>query len=102
MRPSAIGRMVWLEILLLLLLGLAAGIALGGAVAGWYQVHGMELPGAEGVFAQWGLPGKIYPRLTVFSVLTAPAAIALCTAAVGFYPYLRLRRLEPVAAMRAT
>lgn len=100
MRPVAVGRMVWLEIMLLVGLGLAAGIALGAAGAGWYAVHGLALPGAEGVFAQWGLPGLIYPRLTAFSLLAAPAAIAVCTALAGLYPFLRLNRLEPVAAMR--
>jgi putative ABC transport system permease protein len=101
MRPSAVGRMVWIEILLLLLLGLAAGIAIGASAAGWFAVHGIALPGAEGAFAKWGVPGRLYPKLTVFSLFAAPAAIAVFTAAVGLVPYLRLRRLEPVAAMRS-
>ena len=102
MRPSAVGRMVWIEILLLLLLGLGAGIAVGASAAGWFEVHGIALPGAEGAFAQWGMPGRIYPKLTAFSLFAAPAAIAVFTATAGIVPFLRLRRLEPVAAMRAT
>jgi putative ABC transport system permease protein len=100
MRPTAAARMVWLEILMMLALGLALGIGLGAAAAGWYSVHGLVLPGAEGVFAQWGLPGKMYPQLTPFSLLAAPAAIAVFTAFTGVFPLLRLRRLEPVVAMR--
>jgi predicted lysophospholipase L1 biosynthesis ABC-type transport system permease subunit len=76
-------------------------MAAGAAAAGWYAVHGLALPGAEGVFAQWGLPGRIHPRLTWFSLFAGPAAIAVLTAAAGVFPYLRLRRLEPVAAMRS-
>ena len=102
MRPSTVGRMVWIEILMLLFLGLASGIAVGASAAGWFGVHGIALPGAEGAFAQWGVPGRLYPKLTVFSLLAAPAAIAVFTAAVGIIPFIRLRRLEPVAAMRAT
>jgi putative ABC transport system permease protein len=102
MRPSAVGRMVWIEILLLLLLGLGAGIAVGASAAGWFEVHGIALPGAEGAFAQWGMPGRIYPKLTAFSLFAAPVAIAVFTAAAGIVPFLRLRRLEPVDAMRAT
>jgi putative ABC transport system permease protein len=102
MRPSAVGRMVWIEILLLLLLGLAAGIAVGASAAGWFAIHGLALPGAEGAFAQWGLPGRIHPKLTAFSLFAAPVVIAAFTAAAGVVPFLRLRRLEPVAAMRAT
>jgi ABC-type antimicrobial peptide transport system permease subunit len=101
MRAGAVGRMLWLELLLLLGLGLAAGMALGGGLVAWYSVHGLALPGAEGVFAQWGLPSRMYPRLSAFSLLTGPAAIALATAVAGIFPYLRIRRLRPVTAMRA-
>jgi putative ABC transport system permease protein len=101
MRPEKAGRMVWLEILMMQGLGLALGIALGAAAAGWYGVHGLALPGAEGVFAQWGLPGLMYPRLTPLSLLGGPAVIAVLTALAGLFPYLRLRKLEPVTAMRA-
>jgi putative ABC transport system permease protein len=102
MRPSAVGRMVWIEVLLLLFVGLAAGIAIGASIAGWFGIHGIALPGAEGAFAKWGLPNRIHPKLTAFSLFAAPVVIAACTAAAGIVPFLRLRRLEPVAAMRAT
>jgi putative ABC transport system permease protein len=101
MRPAAAGRMVWIEIMLLLAIGLAAGIAVGAAAAGWFEVHGLPLPGGDGVFAQWGLPGRIYPHLNWFSLFAGPAAIAVLTAAAGLFPYLRLRRLDPVTAMRS-
>ncbi len=100
MRPAAVGRMVWLEILLLLFLGLAVGIGIGAAVVGWFSVHGLVLPGAEGVFAQWGLPGRVFPSLSLFSLFAAPAAITVFTAAAGLFPFLRIQRLEPVSAMR--
>lgn len=101
MRDGAIGRMVWLELLLMLGIGLGAGMALGGGLVAWYGVHGVALPGAEGVFAQWGLPSRMYPQLSAFSLLTGPAAIALVTSVAGVFPYLRIRRLRPVSAMRA-
>lgn len=101
MRPAVAGRMVWLEFLLLLALGIALGTAAGAAVAGWYALRGLALPGAEGVFAQWGLPGLMYPKLTAFSVLTGPTALAVIGALSGLFPLIRLHRLEPVTAMRA-
>jgi putative ABC transport system permease protein len=101
MRIGAIGRMVWLELLLLLSAGLAIGIALGGGLAAWYGVHGLPLPGASGVFAQWGLPDRMYPQVSAFSLFTGPALIAVTTTAAGIFPYLRVRRLRPVTAMRA-
>ena len=101
MRATRVGQMVWLELLLLLGLGLTAGIALGGGLVAWYAVHGLALPGAEGVFAQWGLPSRMYPQFSAFSLLTGPAAIALSTTLAGIFPYLRIRHLRPVSAMRA-
>ena len=101
MRPSAAGRMVWIEFLMLLALGLIVGIGLGAAIAAWYARHGLALPGAQGVFAQWGLPGLMYPRLTLFSLLAGPLAIAGMGALAGLFPLLRLRQLDPVRAMRA-
>lgn len=101
MRDGAIGQMVWLELLLLLGLGLAAGIALGGGLAYWYSIEGMALPGAEGVFSQWGLPSRLYPQVSAFSLLTGPLAIAITTVIAGIFPYLRIHRLRPVPAMRA-
>ncbi|HUW99124.1 MAG TPA: FtsX-like permease family protein [Acidiferrobacter sp.] len=101
MRPSAAGRMVWLEIVMLMALGLALGVAVGAVVVQWFAVHGLALPGAQGVFARWGLPGLIYPRLTAFSLLAGPAAIAGIGALAGAWPWRRLRKLEPVAAMRS-
>jgi len=101
MRAGTLSRLVWLELLLLLGLGLVAGMILGGGLVAWYGTHGLELPGAKGVFAQWGLPSRMYLQLSAFSLLTGPAAIALATAVAGLIPYLRIRRLRPVAAMRA-
>lgn len=101
MRPAAVGRMIWLETLLLLGISVAVGLAVGAALVAWYGVHGLALPGAENAFAQWGLPGRMYPQLNAFSLLTGPAAIAFCCAVAGVIPYLRARRLEPVPAMRA-
>ncbi len=102
MRPGVAARMVWLEILMLLALGLVLGIGIGAAISGWFAVHGLVLPGTEGVFAQWGLPGAMYPKLTPLSLFAGPAVIALFTALAGLYPFWRLHRLEPLAAMRAT
>lgn len=101
MRPDAAAGMVWIELLLLLTLGLSGGIVLSSGLVAWYGTHGLALPGASGVFAQWGLPSRMYPQLSAFSLLTGPAAIAAATAAAGVIPYLRIRRLQPVTAMKA-
>ncbi|WP_097460603.1 ABC transporter permease [Mangrovitalea sediminis] len=101
MQPAKLGRMVWMELSLLAALGVLAGLVLGLAVTGWYSIHGLSL-GGEALFAQWGLPGLMYPRLSAFSTLAGPLVIGVCILLTGFIPYRRIQRMIPMTAMRAT
>ena len=101
MGPGKLGVMIWLELALLALLGLIIGIAIGGAVTLAIGHYGMAMPGAEAIFSQWGLPGKLFPRMSLVSVSTGPGVMAISILLAGIFPYRRLRKLEPVAAMRA-
>lgn len=102
MRPSQIGRMVWLELLFLAGSGSLIGIALGASVTGWFARHGVAFAGAEALFQQWHMPSTLYPQLDAVSTLGGPLAIALSIAIAGIVPYLRIKRLKPGSAMRAT
>ena len=101
MRPSKLGVMIWLELALLALLGLLIGIAIGSAITIAIGLHGMEMPGAEAIFAQWGLPGALHPHVSLFSVSAGPLVMAVSILLAGVFPYRRVRKLEPVSAMRA-
>ena len=102
MHPDQIGRMVWLELLFLAGTGSAIGIGIGAGLTGWFVQHGIAFAGAEALFKQWHMPSTLYPDLNAISMLGGPLAIALSIAIAGFVPYLRIRRLRPVSAMRAT
>ncbi len=43
----------------------------------------------------------MYPRLTAVSLLSGPLVVFGFTVLAALYPALRMRRLEPVEAMRA-
>ena len=101
MRPAQIGRMVWLELLFLAGTGSAIGIALGSAITAWAGQRGIPFPGAEALFSQWNMPSTLYPQLDALSALAGPLAILTAVAIAGFIPYARVRRLEPVSAMRS-
>jgi ABC-type lipoprotein release transport system permease subunit len=101
MRPSQIGRMLWLELVFLAGGGCVLGVGLGSAVTAWLAYQGIAFPGADALFAQWGMPSTLYPSLDLVSALAGPLAIALSIAVAGVVPYQRVRRLRPVAAMRA-
>ena len=101
MRPAQIGRMVWLEILFLTSIGVAAGIAVGAAVTYWVSKEGIVFSGFETLMRQWNMPSTFYPELNLISALTGPLLIAGAIAIAGLVPYVHVRRLNPVTAMRA-
>ena len=100
-RPGRLMRLVLVESAMMTTVGIALGILLGCAVTLYYQAHGIALSGAAELMRQYGIPGRIHPRLTLLSATAGPAAVLLITVAAAGFPALRLRRLKPVAAMRA-
>jgi putative ABC transport system permease protein len=101
MQPSRIGKMIWIELLLLAGTGASLGIALGCAATAWTARHGIPFPSAEALFSRWHMPSTLFPQLDAISALSGPMVIAGCIAIAGIVPYLRVMRLKPVAAMRA-
>lgn len=101
MRPTQIGRMVWLEILFLTGIGVAAGIVIGSAVTYWVAQIGITFSGFESLMRQWNMPSTLYPELNFITALTGPLVIAAAIAIAGLVPYVHVRRLQPVTAMRA-
>ncbi len=101
MRPGMIGQMVWLELIGLALVGCTIGLAIGGGFTLWLQHQGVVIPGLGKTLAQFGLPERLYPRLTFLSALIGPGAITTAILIGGIVPYLRVARLTPALAMRA-
>ncbi len=101
MRPAQIGTMVWLELIFLSLLGAGIGIALGAGITIWVEGVGIQFPGLDEIFAQWGVSGKVYPDLSLLSALAGPGVIVTSIIILGLIPYRRIMGLEPVTAMGA-
>ncbi|HVT11132.1 MAG TPA: FtsX-like permease family protein [Fimbriimonadaceae bacterium] len=100
MRSESIAKMLWLELCLLALVGNGAGILLGGSVAYYFERQGMTIGGLQGVFADWGLPSRLFIHVTPASLLAGPAAITGTIALAGGLLFARrVRRIDPAAAM---
>lgn len=101
MRPGQVAAMVWLELAGLALMGCGLGLALGGGIALWLQHTGVAIPGLAGTLAQFGMPDRLYPRLTPLSAALGPGAILAAIVIGGLAPYARVMRLTAASAMRA-
>jgi ABC-type lipoprotein release transport system permease subunit len=99
--PGRLGRLVLLETALMGTLGLILGALLGGALVAWLGYHGFSYPGMEEMAGKFNLPSRIYPPVTLIGLFFGPAIILVSSVIASFYPAIRLRWLEPVAAMRA-
>ncbi len=101
MRPAQIGAMVWLELIFLSLLGAGIGVALGAGITIWVENIGIQFPGMEDVFSQWGISGRVYPDLSLLSATAGPGVIVISIVILGLIPYRRIMGLQPVEAMGA-
>ncbi|MDG1430692.1 MAG: FtsX-like permease family protein [Paracoccaceae bacterium] len=101
MKPRQIGRMVWMEMIFLTAVGAGIGIVFGVGLTGYFESVGIaiEMEGTEEIYAQWGLPSRFFPEMTVGRVLAGPAAMVGMIAVLGFIPYRRVMSLKPVKAM---
>ena len=101
LKPSRLARLVMLETGLMTLLGLSIGVMLGGAITAWLSVVGFTYPGMAEMGAKFNLPERMYPTISVLSLLLGPGIVAAGSLLAAIYPALRLNRLQPIDAMRA-
>ena len=100
--PLRIGLLLIIESTLLAFIGLVIGVVLGGSIAVYLNVHGFTFPGLKELHAQFGLPGVIHPKLSFVSFALGPAVIFVFTLLASLYPALRIRKLQPIAAIHST
>ncbi|MDX1508719.1 MAG: FtsX-like permease family protein [Woeseiaceae bacterium] len=101
LKPGRLGRLVMLETTIMGLMGMALGAALGALVTYYFSVTGFTIPGMEEMAAQFNLPARTYPQVSLLSLLLGPSIVLAFSLLAAIYPALRLHWLHPVQAMRA-
>jgi ABC-type lipoprotein release transport system permease subunit len=97
--PGRLTRLVLIESALLTMTGVIIGIILGAMITIYFQVYGIDITGLSDILSQYGISGRLYPRLSIVSAMTGPVFVLIITFAVALYPALKVRRLNPVEAM---
>ena len=102
----AIGTSPWRLVKIMLyesgamtLVGVLLGLFLGCAVTLLFEARGIDLSGASEILSQYGISGRIHPRLSLLTALAGPILVFAVTFAVSLYPAFKIKRLKPVAAM---
>jgi ABC-type lipoprotein release transport system permease subunit len=99
--PGRLTRILLMESLGMTLIGVVAGCAAGALVTTYFQVHGILIPGSEEIARQFGLPERMYPKLSVLSTSVGAGIVMVVTSFTASYPALKVQRLKPVEALLA-
>jgi putative ABC transport system permease protein len=97
--PGRLTRLLLLESVTMTLVGIIIGIVLGCIVTWYFQVHGIVISGTAELMSQFGLPERMYPRLSVLATVIGAGGVLVITLLTALYPALKVRRLRPVEAM---
>jgi putative ABC transport system permease protein len=101
--PGRLTKLLLIESMTMTLVGIVAGIIIGSLLTLYFQSHGFDISGASAseLLNQFGITGRIYPKLSWISAISGPLAVLIITFLAALYPALKVRRMKPAEAMRA-
>ena len=100
--PGRLTKVLLIESMTLTFIGIIAGILIGSLITLYFQAHGIDISGASELLSQFGITGRMYPKLSWLSATSGPLAVLIITFFAALYPAIKVRMLRPVEAMRTT
>jgi putative ABC transport system permease protein len=99
--PRRLTKILLIESMSMTLIGIITGICIGIGITYYFQIHGIDFSGGSELLSQFGISGRMYPKLSLLSVSIGPFMVLFFTLFAALYPALKVRRLRPVEAMAA-
>jgi ABC-type lipoprotein release transport system permease subunit len=100
-KPTRLGSLVITETVVMSGLGLAIGVVLGIVMTWYLSIVGFSYPGMEQMAERFNLPDRMYPSLSLLSIMLGPGIVFMFSLLASIYPAIRLFYLQPVPAMKA-
>jgi len=97
--PGRLTKILLIESLSMTAVGIGSGIVLGSIITLYFQSHGIDFSGSSELLSQFGISGRMYPKLSILSATIGPMLVLVITSLAAMYPALRIRRLRPVEAL---
>lgn len=99
--PVRLIKILLIESSTMTFMGIFSGIALGSLITWYFQVHGIVMSGASELLSQYGLPERMYPKLSLLSLSIGSGIVLVITLMTALYPAFSVRKIKPVEAMKA-
>ncbi len=97
--PGRLTKVLLFESITMTMIGIVVGMAAGSLITWYFQVHGIVIAGTSEVVRQFGIPERMFPRLSFLSVTIGPILVLFITVLTALYPALKVRRLRIVEAL---
>ncbi len=101
-RPGRLSRILIMESSMITLIGICAGTVSGSLLTLYFQNVGIVLPGTGELLREFGIPDRIYPKLSAASITVGPAIVLVITVLTSLYPACKVWRINMVKAIAAT
>ena len=97
--PNRLVRLLLTESMIMTAFGIVCGMVLGTCVTLFFQFHGIDVSGASDLLSQYGISGRMYPKLTPLTLTVGPFLVLVVTFVAALYPAFKIRGLSPIKAL---
>ncbi len=101
MKPISLVKLMLLESMSMSGIGLVLGIISGIGFTLIGARYGIGMGDSAEFMAQYGMPERLYPKLTLLSITLGPLLICFVTFITALIPVMRIPKLHPVEALRS-